>query len=67
MVWGLPSATGSACGQASDPVFAQLNVLTLVQHVPYLIIVVSISDKWGYAHAVERWQSPEFIAVIGCQ
>ena len=57
LVLGLSSATGSACGQVSTPVFVQLDVLTLVRHVPCLIIVISISNKWGYAHAVQRWLS----------
>ena len=47
LVRGLPSVTGLACGQASAPVFVQLDLLTLVRHVPCLIIVVSISDKLG--------------------
>jgi len=55
LVRGLSSATGSACGQVSTPVFVQLDVLTLVRCVPCLIIVVSISNKWGYDDAVERW------------
>jgi len=67
LVRGLPSTTGSACGQASTPVFVQLDVLTLVRRLPCIIIVVSISDKWEYAHAIERWKGPEYITIIGCQ
>ena len=41
--------------------------LTLVCCMPCIITIVSISDKWGYAHASVHWQSPEFIAIIRCQ
>jgi len=44
---GLPSATGLAWSPASTSVFVQLDNLTLVQHIPYIITIVNRWDKWG--------------------